>query len=326
MSRLLLLPLLVLAGCPAPALDDATAARVKAAGAQVSEAAVMADVARLSRLHLDDARFDCATLNVREDSVWCQLSHFAARRFVFERLEALGLTVTLQTVATHPPTTNLLAEVRGTERPDDVILVGAHYDAFHGGADDNSTGVAVMLEVARQVARAPLRRTVRFVGFDLEEYGLVGSSRLVNSGQRVTHALVFDCVGYRDTRPGSQAGLPGFPLPPAGDFIAAIANDASREALDQLLLAAQATPDTAKVQAIIAPGTGAGPLSGNLLRSDHGPFWLSGQSALFLTDTANFRNPHYHQATDLPETVDPEFLAQVARLAAATVVVWGSAP
>jgi len=178
-------------------------------------------VRTLSTQHLDDSHLDCAALNSKLDS-WCNLSNSRSRALVMARLTSLGLQVELESSDTHPVTTNVVAELRGTSKPDEVVMIAAHFDAFYSGADDNSSGVAAMLEVARLLANRPLARTVRFTGFDLEEIGLVGSTRHVATRAHPKASLVFDCIGYSDTKPGSQSSLPGFPTPSAGDFLAEV--------------------------------------------------------------------------------------------------------
>ena len=323
MNRALLL-LLLASGCSPGMVDGATAEKARAIGNEVVGTRVFADVVSLATLHSTDTRIDCAGLNTRADT-WCNLTNATARRFVEERFRSLGLSPEFDAAELHPATSNVVVELRGTSKPDEVVLLGAHFDAFFMGADDNSSGVAVMLEVARLLATRPLARTVRFVGFDHEEIGLVGSTRHVQSMKRPVTSLVLDCVGYADSTPGSQASLPGFPAAPAGDFLAAIANDVSRSRLEEVLqvVKGQSVPP---VVAMITPGLGAGPLSGNLMRSDHAPFWVAGESALFFTDTANFRNPNYHTRKDTPDTVNQEFLTGVARATAMTIVAWGDAP
>lgn len=323
MSRSLL-GLLVLCGCAPGAVDAATATTARALGGEVDGARVFADVEALAGLHAQDAPVDCMAFSSDTED-WCHLTNFAARRFIEQRFVALGLTPVFDDDDEHPATSNVLAELRGISKPDEVVLLGAHFDAFYMGADDNSSGVAVMLEVARVLAQRPLARTVRFVGFDHEEIGLVGSTRHAQSWERPKVSLVLDCVGYADSTRGSQGSLPGFPVPPAGDFLAAIGNDVSRARVEQVIAVTQGQP-VPPVQAIIAPGRGAGPLSGNLMRSDHAPFWLAGESAVFFTDTANFRNANYHTSTDTPDTLDRDFLAGVARITTMSIAAWGDAP
>jgi hypothetical protein len=134
-------------------------------------------------------------------------------------------------------------------------------------------------------------------------------------------AVVFDCVGYSDKKPGSQLSLPGLPVPDRGDFIAIIANDQSAKEAAQVR-AMSSMLQIIPTETVIAGGSGAAQMTGNLMRSDHAPFWLTGRRAIFLTDTANFRNPNYHRDTDTQDTLDFDFLAGVTRLTAASVSYW----
>src|SRR5690606_16397849 len=104
------------------------------------------------------------------------------------------------------------------------------------------------------------------------------------------------------------------------DFLLIVANEDSRT-LAQRLLVMNGELDLLPLQALVAGGDGAFPLTSPLMRSDNGPLWLRGIPAVMLTDTANFRNPHYHQLGDLPATLDPAFLAASTRLAAAGVAL-----
>lgn len=322
MSRALLMAV-ALGGCAPAGVDGATAEKARLLATEVDGRRVFDDVVALSTQHGSDVKLNCAALNSVADT-WCNLSMTRSRALVQSRLASLGMRVELETSDTHPPTTNVVAELPGTTRPDEVVMVAAHFDAFYSGADDNSSGVAAMLEVARLLAQRPLARTVRFTGFDLEELGLVGSTRHVAVRSPPKASLVFDCIGYSDSKKGSQSSLPGFPTPSAGDFLAVIANDVSRGQVEQFAAVAKDQPIPPVVD-IIAPGLGAGPLSGNLMRSDHAPLWLAGESAVFFTDTANFRNPNYHTPNDTADTVNQEFLTGVTRAAVMAIVAWGDA-
>ncbi len=315
--------LALLAGC-APSVDEATKAAAWELAAQVDQDRVWNDVLSLAQLHRNDVKFECNTLT-RPPEHWCDLSHDAARAFIEQRFLMLGLEPTLDPNDTNPPTTNVFAEVRGTSRPDEIITLGAHFDAFFEGADDNSSSVAAMLEVARLVSQSPRARTVRFVGYDLEEFGLLGSTRMTRSQSIAEKTLVLDCVGYSDSAPGSQHGLPGFPLPDVADFLAVIGNENSRASVETALQIARGAPDIPKVLSVVAAGRGDGPLVGNLMRSDHAPLWLSGHDAVFFTDTANFRNPNYHLETDTPDTLNEDFLAGVTRVITMTISAWSDA-
>jgi Zn-dependent M28 family amino/carboxypeptidase len=330
--RAALLLLAVNACAPSPAVEESALLRAGDFGAGVEKSRLESDVIALAAAHSEDTPLDCGAFNPDQIDLElqpvCHITREKARQLVRERFESLGYTVTAQDVEGPTwPTTNVIAELRGTEHPEQVVVVGAHYDAYFQGADDNSSGVAAMLEMARLAAGKRFARTIRFVGFDLEEIGLVGSTRYVRTlpGEEIVASLVFDCIGYKDARPGAQQGLPGFPIPNTGDFIAAISNEQSRPRLEELY-ALGSRLDFVPLRGATAPGDGSGAFSGNLMRSDHAPFWLAGHSALFITDTANFRNPNYHRSTDVPSTLNYEFLAGVTRLSAAGIAYWAEGP
>jgi hypothetical protein len=316
-----------------PSVENAAVSRAGDFSSGVQKSNLVSDVDALVAAHetdtpLDCALFDTSVIDTTRRPV-CHVTREKARQLVRERLEALGYEVsTHETEDPRFPTVNVIAELRGTEHPDEVVVVGAHYDAYYSGADDNSSGVAAMLEMARLAAGKRFARTVRFVGFDLEELGLVGSTRYVQSrpGEEIVASLIFDCIGYKDAREGAQQGLPGFPIPSTGDFLAAIANAQSRPRLEELYAVGSRLGYGDFLRGVVVPKDGSGPASGNLMRSDHAPFWMAGQSALFLTDTANFRNPHYHRDSDVPSTLDFDFLTDVTRLSAAGLSFWAEGP
>lgn len=314
-------------------VEDSAVSRAGDFAGGVEKSNLESDVERLAAAHDEDTPLDCALFDTSEIDTTrrpvCHVTREKARQLVHRRFEALGYTVsTHETEDARFPTVNVIAELRGTEHPDEVVVVGAHYDAYHSGADDNSSGVAAMLELARLAAGRRFARTVRFVGFDLEELGLVGSTRYVQAhpGEEIVASLIFDCIGYRDARPGAQQGLPGLPMPDTGDFLAAVANAQSRPRLEELYALSSRLGHGGLLLGMVAPSDGSGPASGNLMRSDHAPFWMAGHSALFLTDTANFRNPHYHRDTDVPSTLDYDFLTDVTRLSAAGLSFWAEGP
>jgi Zn-dependent M28 family amino/carboxypeptidase len=197
------------------------------------------------------------------------------------------------------------------------ILVGAHYDSIPGtpGADDNASGVAALIAAARAIGP---REGVCCVAFDGEECGFVGSRALVAClGQhRPEQVHVLEMVGYASKEPALQRNpVPLIQPPTIGDFLGLVGTHGSHPALDHVLAAAHS--HAVPVQGLYLPDV---PLemieqiSHHLLRSDHSPFWRAGLPALMWTDTAEFRNPHYHRATDTPETLDYEFLSDVTRL------------
>jgi Zn-dependent M28 family amino/carboxypeptidase len=209
-----------------------------------------------------------------------------------------------------------------------VVLLGAHYDSVPGtpGADDNASAVAVCLECARLIRRHDIG-SVMIVFFNREEDGLIGSREFVahlieQSAVRIGEAHIFEMVGYRDLAHGSQQlphGLPLLSVPRVGDFLALVANKRSNKIAESLTsLAACYVPDF-PVLALKAY-LGIERLFADLQRSDHAPFWQAGIPAIMWTDTSEFRNPHYHRASDTPDTLDYAFMADVTRLALARVM------
>jgi Zn-dependent M28 family amino/carboxypeptidase len=205
------------------------------------------------------------------------------------------------------------------------LLLGAHYDTVPSspGADDNASALAVCLECARLLRENNIGSTM-IVLFNREEDGLLGSRNFVGSlagrpDWAVEEAHVFEMVGYRCGAAGSQRLPPGLPevvAPDRGDFLALLANRRSNAIAGELLaLAANYVRECPVLALKIYLGTEK--YLGHLLRSDHAPFWEAGIVAVMWTDTAEFRNPHYHLASDTPETLDYAFLADVARLALA---------
>ncbi|MBI4412835.1 MAG: M28 family peptidase [candidate division NC10 bacterium] len=230
---------------------------------------------------------------------------------------------------------NVVATLPGDSPRRPALLLGAHYDAMAGtpGADDNASGVAVMLAAARALAGLRAAAPIEFVGFSLEE-PQIGFDRYRHGSRhfarrawwgrrRYAGVFVLEMVGYTDRRPGSQAVLPQLrrPVPSTGDFLAAVGTRRARPLLQRLEAARAYVPELSLLTHQVA-------LRGFLLPpsrwSDHAPFWDRGYPAVMLTDTAFLRNPHYHQPTDLPETLDYAFMAAVARLVIGAVAEMGA--
>ncbi len=230
-----------------------------------------------------------------------------AREYIIQSLEEAGYAPQLQSF---DGGINIVAERPGTDAAAGTILLGAHYDTVpeSPGADDNATGVAAVLEVARLLANRETPRTLKLVFFDSEEVGLLGSLAFASTADAETlhGAIVLDMLGFACRTPGCQQypqGLPAVALPDTGDFLAVVGN-----AEDPQLLNAFKTAQNSELPPVVTlPIPLRGLLTPDVLRSDHAPFWFQGISAVMVTDTANFRNPHYHQPTDLPETLDRDF-------------------
>lgn len=215
----------------------------------------------------------------------------------------------------------------GNETP--PLILAAHYDSVEGspGADDNASALTVLLEVARRLQPTSLARPVRFIAFCLEEEDLLGSrayaAHLRESGQAVHGAIVLECVGYASDQEGSQRTPPGIPVavPTVGNFLALIGNQTAA-ALTAALSRAMAP--AVPVVPLVVPGNGE--LLPDTRRSDHTAFWEQGFAAVMVTDTANFRNPHYHRSTDTVDTLNLTFLAAVADAVTHAVLALAAAP
>jgi Zn-dependent M28 family amino/carboxypeptidase len=203
------------------------------------------------------------------------------------------------------------------------ILIGAHFDSVPNtpGADDNASAVAVMLAAAKAIG---WRKDVMYVAFNAEECNLAGSQEFVKELAAELKVLeqvhVLEMVGYRDRRPNSQQNpLPMIQAPTTGDFLGVVANKGFL--IDQIIAAAGsiAVPVVGLAIPSGLPLNAIRQLSPHLLRSDHAPFWERHIPAVMWTDTSEFRNPHYHQPTDTPDTLDYEYMAEVDKLLVAVV-------
>ena len=205
---------------------------------------------------------------------------------------------------------------------DTMILVGAHYDSVPGtpGADDNASGVAALLECARIIALLEYPATTAFAAFNREEDGLLGSADFVanylpNSSLNLEAVHILEMIGYCKHSQGSQSVPQGLPIrvPSVGDFIGILGNSDSKHLVDRVLT--QAATYVPELPALgLKVYLGIEKLLPVLARSDHDPFWQAGIPAVMWTDTAEFRNPHYHQQTDTPDTLDYGFLRSVTQL------------
>lgn len=200
------------------------------------------------------------------------------------------------------------------------ILIGAHYDSVPGtsGADDNGSAVAVMMAVARIIGP---ESGVCFVAFNGEEKNLAGSRDFVeNLGHNeIEQVHILEMVGYTNKSQNSQKNpLPLIQdIPTIGDFLGLVGTTEAHHSLSQVIDAAGSVgtpfvgltlPDlTWDIIQDEAP---------HVFRSDHAPFWIAKIPALMWTDTAEFRNPNYHKNTDTIETLDFEFMCDVATVLA----------
>lgn len=220
---------------------------------------------------------------------------------------------------------NVVALPRGpVDRP--LILVGAHYDSVPTtpGADDNASGIASMLACARAFGRSRPDAPLGFVAWNGEEDGLLGSLDFVArrsspDAAPIGAVHVLEMVGFASHQPGSQRmPVPVPNAPDVGDFIGLLTNQRSNPIAELAARQAEAlVPELPVVALKIYLGLeGWLPV---LHRSDHSPFWKAKLPAMLWTDTAEFRNPHYHRSSDTPDTLDYTFMRRVTQLLIATV-------
>ena len=256
---------------------------------------------------------------IGERNVWKYAALNRAADYVSSELTSSGYTPRRQTFdVSKMPVSNLEATLPGSVRAREIVVVGAHYDTVPGspGANDNGTGVASVLELARRFSRRPQSRTVRFVAFVNEEppffkTAQMGSLVYANAahagGDQVKGMLSLETMGYYSDAGGSQS----YPAPitwlypNVGNFIGFVADMRSAA----LLLKARRAfkrktsfPLQSAALPAAVPGVGW---------SDHWAFWQAGYPALMVTDTAPFRYPWYHTAEDTPDKIDYHRLEQV---------------
>ena len=252
-------------------------------------------------------------------------AHRNARSYIQEEFRRAGYFPSLEPFRFRRGTYhNVVARKEGAVSDGAHVLLGAHFDTVRGspGADDNASGVAVLLEAARVLAPVPLEATVDFVAFDLEEFQgwtyRVGSRKHVEAARReglhYKGAIVLEMVGYTDPRPGGQKiprMLRWMGFPDTGDFLAAIGDGKSASLISLYREAARSASPELPIVPFRSPLRGW--VVWNTRRSDNASFWSAGIPALMLTDTAFLRNPNYHKASDLPDTLDPAFMEGVTR-------------
>ena len=243
---------------------------------------------------------------------WDELGLMSVRSFVLEELQAHGPVEQHHFGEGADAGVNLILRLPG-QRPELApVLVAAHYDGPLGspGADDNASGVAALLELARRWAQTPPKRPVWLVAFDQEEWGMVGSaalaSELKSSGQRLHLMLSLEMLGY-------TAEVQNYPheamkavYGSRGDFIALVANTGAAALLPGL-----SRGMGAHVKTKVLPVPFKGRQLPDVRLSDHSPFWDEGYNAVMVTDTSFMRNPHYHQPSDTIETLNLPFLQAV---------------
>ncbi|MFH7026521.1 MAG: M20/M25/M40 family metallo-hydrolase [Heteroscytonema crispum UTEX LB 1556] len=269
------------------------------------------------------------------------------RNYITTELKKLGWKPTLEKF---DEGVNIFSDRQGTDKQAGAILIAAHYDtvAVSPGADDNASGVAVVLEVARLLGSRSTPRTLQLAFFDQEEAGLLGSKAFAQKTAHLENlrgVIVMDMVGYACYTVGCQnypAGLPVTPPSDKGDFLAVVGDTEHLPLLNAFQNTRQGDrgddlgdkddgcgrrvwgnkgrrvwgdKEKLYLPAVLAlPIPLKGLLTPDTLRSDHAPFWYQGVGAVLVTDTANLRTPHYHQSSDVPTNIDKNFFNGAAQV------------
>jgi Zn-dependent M28 family amino/carboxypeptidase len=243
----------------------------------------------------------------------------AASDYIRRELESYGYAVAKQTfTVSGREVANLSVEIRGLKRSDEVIVVGAHYDSVVGtpGANDNASGVAALLELARALKGKQFDRTIEFVFFTNEEppyfqtsdMGSVVYARSLRArNANVVGMISIETIGaYYNTR-NSQHYPPGIAAlyPDKANFIGFVSNADSSKLLKRAIGAFRESAQIAS-EGLVAPDNLEG-----VGWSDHWSFWQQGYPAIMVTDTAPFRYPHYHQRTDTVDKIDFDNMTRV---------------
>ena len=242
-----------------------------------------------------------------------------AANYVEQEFSSAGYRVERQTYRTHDlDCHNLEVALTGTTKADEIVLVVAHYDSVFGtpGANDNASGTAGLLALARRFRDFQPARTLRFVAVTNEEPpyfqgesmgSWVYARRCRQRNENLVAVLSLETIGYYRTEPGSQQyPFPfGIFYPSHGDFIAVVGNVGSRQLVYRVV-------DSFRRHAQMPSEGGAvpGEIDG-VGWSDHWSFWQEGYAAVMITDTAPFRYPYYHAPEDTPDKLDFDGMARV---------------
>jgi len=238
--------------------------------------------------------------------------------FIIKSFEELGYTIEIMSYEANGQVfKNVIAYSPENDPTKNTILIGAHYDScFNPGADDNATGVAGMIELARLFKDEKLNHNLRFVGFVNEEPpffnsksmgSMVYANEIKSSGDKIKVAVILETIGYYSEKPFSQKYLPllGPFYPNKGNFIAIVGNFNSKNIVNTLYTSFKNNKKF-PAERVVSPESIPG-----INFSDHWSFWKVGIPAVMITDTAYLRNSNYHKKTDLPATLNFEKMAKM---------------
>lgn len=260
-----------------------------------------------------------ATIGIRHHSHGQTLSASAA--YIASSFEQLGFTPRLECFEFDSvPMHNIEVVIPGRNSTAEWVVIGAHYDtvATTPGADDNASGVAAILELARALKETSPECTICLAAYANEEHNggtweqmgsFTHARGLKQKGIKVKGMISLEMLGYFDETEGSQKYPFPFNLfyPTRGNFIAFVANSASADFVRSCLATFR------KYARVPSEGVAAPEKFRDIARSDHWSFWQHGYPAFMVTDTSNFRNPHLHKMSDTVETLDLASMTMVVK-------------
>lgn len=214
---------------------------------------------------------------------------------------------------------NIVAEKIGNKYPEEIIIIGAHYDTVYNspGADDNASGIAALLEFIRLYDAYKNQRTMRFVAFTLEEPPFYSTSKMGSHvyaqickelQENIITMVSLEMLAYFTNKNKSQQ----YPhpdmvalYPDRGNFIGIVGDEKSKlivEKITQTVKNYSNIPVESLVAHRAVPGVSL---------SDHASFWNFGYKAIMVTDTAFYRNPHYHRSDDTIDTLNFKYFSKL---------------
>ncbi len=238
--------------------------------------------------------------------------------YIQQQFELMGYIPTSRTFGDEQ-FRNIEVDLYGREKRNEIIVLGAHYDTtwLTPGADDNASGIAGLLEIARSLKDQRFPKTIRFIAFANEEVpsyrraemgSMFSAKRSYTRSELIVGMIALEMIGYYSDQPGSQRYpdlLQQF-YPEQGNFIAFISNLVSRDFQLNVISHFRAQ-SVFPSEGLIAPEW----LERSIRRSDHASYWYYDFPAIMVTDTANFRNPNYHRSSDSQETLDYDSMSRV---------------
>lgn len=249
---------------------------------------------------------------IGERNIFKYANLLAAEEYLDKTLEALGYSVNEYPYKVDEiQVKNFEVEIPGTVHPDEIVVIGAHYDSVMGtpGANDNGTGIAALLELAKLLKGQSFPRTLRFVAFTNEEPPFFGTEQMGSAvyakivkarEDKIVAMIALETIGFYSDKINTQDYPPGFNLfyPSKGNYIAFVGNLSSRSLVRKSINFFRESTNFPS-EGVAAPAWIKG-----INWSDHSSFWVEGYPALMVTDTAIFRYPQYHTHADTIDKID----------------------